>query len=1235
MEKKNNSGKIDNAKVFGMFENLRKNLNSPARDSAEVEKITEKVDPFKLPSSNVIKEATEKTQVETASAQTVEIVETAPKTENTEKLSKTSTFDGIIYNGGSTQPKPKKKYNSYRNDTPLFFFDSFEEDDEEFTADDKKTEAEVVLTAPVAAEVEEAEEITEVEETEEITEAEEAEEITEVEETEEITEAEETEEITEVEETEEVTEVEEAEEITEVEEIEEITEVEEIEEITEAEETEEITEAEETEEITEAEEAEEVTEVEEAEEVTEVEEAEEITEVEEAEEITEVEETEEIPEAEEAEEITEVEETEEIPEAEEAEEVTESEEIDDAMTVKIDSDGLAIYGEYKTVELIDDGEYKVVRAIDSYGDYKIVIVKVDDDGHYDIYDVFDTDGGDGQVSGGEAVSEYTEATDIAIEAVDEDQLTVAEEIEESDIAVAEETYEEQTADAVVETVYGTASERVDITVVEAVEEIETAVDELSVAEELEIQGYSVDEDDYGDEAEPIVATEIEEAVSIAEEYSIGVKLQDKYKNLFSGDLFEEVDEPLTVATEIEDISLATEITSNIVLPGDAEEGADDDLLVDPESPDWVQDESFLRECAQLELPKLQTPMKDINSSDEEQISEFVNSGYEYTELPMLDAYIMEKARRKREEMQSKAQRTDSEPPKSDEVMRAEFYEKRANAFRNKSASKSRDAMKSVIYTAILAIIVLVFENIGKIASVPIVGAERAILMLIFDTALVFVGAFIIRSSLKESVSALMKLRYNCESVGVLALILTVIYGVFAVLTYSGDGEIPFIGVPMIACMLYSAALRYVAIKRDESLFNASCDEGAYCTLAQLERNSAVPEFKELRGMLGDNAGIYRPNYPKRTEKGYDLDGGSVDVGVFGVAVTVIALVLSVIAGAVRFSVGGSAAQGVATAVIALAFSLPVFLSVSVFAENSSLIKRSAQNGALILDRDTAADVKNGAVLLINDTDLFRSGDVKIVGFDINGADKDDRTVEAALGRIVNVIRSVGGTLSELFAQMGEGIDIDEPVELTDVSEKGISAYSGDSCIRIGSASYLGRFGVSVNVDTTERKDGEKMLYASENGVLCLRMVLSYEANKALCKRIDRLRGYGIAVSLKTCDPCIDTELLMRTTGIEPELLRAVKYALEDDRENDDGERDGGIVSTRGVEGLITALGNCARHGITLKRLKAVSAVLSLAVPVVLTVAAALSMPFTAIPLWTVGAYYGGSALLGWLLAKIL
>ena len=110
---------------------------------------------------------------------------------------------------------------------------------------------------------------------------------------------------------------------------------------------------------------------------------------------------------------------------------------------------------------------------------------------------------------------------------------------------------------------------------------------------------------------------------------------------------------------------------------------------------------------------------------------------------------------------------------------------------------------------------------------------------------------------------------------------------------------------------------------------------------------------------------------------------------------------------------------------------------------------------------------------------------------------------------------------------------------------------------------------------------------------------------------------------------------MRTTGIEPELLRVVKYAIDDPRENEDGERDGGIASTRGVDGLLAAVGDCARHAISIKRLKAISAVLALIAPLTLTVTAALALPFAALPLWTVGAYYGGSALLAWLLSKIL
>ena len=1138
MDKKNNSGKADSEIVSEMIANLRKKYNSSSRNGADTEK---KAVNDAAAGSSV--SPTLKVE-EKPSADDVKVAEVVPDKKSAVEKSDKNSFDGILYKGeGAPKTKPKKKYGSYRSEAPLFIFDSFDEDDEEFVGSDT-----VVEKIPKAVE-----KVTEAEETTEVAEAEET------------------------------------------------------------------TEAAEVEETTEAAEVEETTEVAEAEEITEVAEAEETTEVTEAEETTEV---------------TEAEKT--------AEEENVSEHVEVKRPFVFDEDTL--YGEYKPLELInEDGDFKVIKAIDKNGEYKIVIVQIDDSGEYEILDSFDVAGRDvpseeddnTELDEGEAVSVAEELHDGGEnfgreDTLDVGEISVAEELSDGELNVTEDTFEEEsTSEDGQDSADGFEADDADGGYGES--------DEPAVADELE----SYDGDAYGEEYsdeddEPIIATEIEEAVSIAEEYVSANPLFDRSKNHFLNDegLFEDEDEPLTVATEIEDISLATEITSTIVLPGEKGDESEDETEIDPD----FQDESFLRECAQLELPKILVSVKPLDSPDVEGGADFVNSGYEYAELPIIDAYIMDKVNKKRDAARGKTAASEdaaTETPKDEATLRAEFYGKRANAHRSRCAIKARDAMKSVIYTAILAVIILFFENIGRFSDAQVVGAGRAVMMLVFDIALIFVGGIIIRQSLKESLSALLKFRYTCESVGILALAVSAVYGVFAALTYSGEGEIPFIGVPMIFCILYSAALRYIAVKRDEALFDASCDEGEYCTLAELERNAAVPEFKEFDGILGENAGIYRPNYPKRTEGGYLLEGSSVDVGAFGVVVAVIGLLLSAVAGAVRYFAGGSVIEAVSTSVTSLTFSLPVFLSVSAFVENSTLLKRTAHSGALILDKNAVSSIKNGAVLLINDTDMFRSGDVKIVGFDVIGGERNDLEVQTALGRVVSVVRSLGGSLSELFAQLGEGIEVEEDVTLTDISENGISAYSEGASIRVGSASYLGKYGISATAGGVELKDGEVMLYAAENGSVCLWMVLSYKANKSLCKRIDQLRGYGVTVSLKTCDPCIDTEMVMRTTGIEPELLRVVKYAIEDPRENNDGERDGGVVSTHGVEGLVSALGNCARHGVSLNRLKIVSAILSLAMPIVLTVAAALSMPFVAVPVWTVGLYYGGSALLGWLLAKLL
>ena len=127
----------------------------------------------------------------------------------------------------------------------------------------------------------------------------------------------------------------------------------------------------------------------------------------------------------------------------------------------------------------------------------------------------------------------------------------------------------------------------------------------------------------------------------------------------------------------------------------------------------------------------------------------------------------------------------------------------------------------------------------------------------------------------------------------------------------------------------------------------------------------------------------------------------------------------------------------------------------------------------------------------------------------------------------------------------------------------------------------------------------------------------------------------MAVSVKTNDPCVDTELMLRTTGIEPELLRVIKYSPEDSFESDGGQRDGGIVSLGGICGLLSAIRHCVKHGVSVRRLKLLSFIGSALTLGALGIAAFTGVSATVIPLATVGVYYAASALLALLFSRLL
>lgn len=372
--------------------------------------------------------------------------------------------------------------------------------------------------------------------------------------------------------------------------------------------------------------------------------------------------------------------------------------------------------------------------------------------------------------------------------------------------------------------------------------------------------------------------------------------------------------------------------------------------------------------------------------------------------------------------------------------------------------------------------------------------------------------------------------------------------------------------------------------------------GERATLLELEGDSSLPEYREFEGMLRETAPIFCVNeLEKLTSVCSDAHKRGKKSRYLPIFLLICAL-CSLGGGAFAYIRLGSVYGGVLSMFSVLLAALPCGFSAASVALRGGMLSRAAACGATVTDDGMPAHLKNGVAVLLRDTELFPADGVDVVSYNVVSdaceSAEGGTAPKRAQSHAMSLLRTLGGTLSGIASTVGADIRLCDDVVLTDISEKGVSALVEGACVRVGSAAYLGRHGVSVTPDTAERAACERTLYISDNGVFFAKAVLSFKADKLLCKRIRKLRESGVAVSLKTCDPCIDAELVLATAALEPELVKVIRYKVADSLAPSPNRREGAISSSSGVGGLFSALGACFRAVRSAKLSRVMCAVLS-------------------------------------------
>jgi hypothetical protein len=143
--------------------------------------------------------------------------------------------------------------------------------------------------------------------------------------------------------------------------------------------------------------------------------------------------------------------------------------------------------------------------------------------------------------------------------------------------------------------------------------------------------------------------------------------------------------------------------------------------------------------------------------------------------------------------------------------------------------------------------------------------------------------------------------------------------------------------------------------------------------------------------------------------------------------------------------------------------------------------------------------------------------------------------------------------------------------ITEVYDTGVCAKIEGKEIYVGDEAFMEYLGVKFQRYDKLTDKNTRVMYIVDEGVYFARLVMHLSPDPELVQRISELRNTETLFSLKTCDPCIDPALLFTATGLEPELIRVVKYAPGDDTAPACTDREGSLVSKTGSVGLLSAL----------------------------------------------------------------
>ena len=492
----------------------------------------------------------------------------------------------------------------------------------------------------------------------------------------------------------------------------------------------------------------------------------------------------------------------------------------------------------------------------------------------------------------------------------------------------------------------------------------------------------------------------------------------------------------------------------------------------------------------------------------------------------------------------------------------------------------------MLAAAVFCAILFVFENITVITQFftgtkyYFAGAFDAevypVVYIMADLQLLLLCAVPVLGRIFNGIKDLCKFRYSVDCLPALLTVAAIVNTVvMATTTSPGVAPVLFNFVTAL-CLVFTAINEFMTVRREIFSFNIISSRKPKFVMRRLSVRDSILESEAVADMDAEGADEGDIIKIQKTDfvDGYfwrTKNKGTISRAVVGLA-TVISVALAVVVMVYAFVVKADDPINVGFAVLSAA--IPASMVIVGFYPFYRANRRAYDNDSTIIGEGSVEEYSGVGVISFDDVNVFPSYSVKVRNVRLFNNSRIDKVLYYA----ASVFSATGGPLADVFEVATMETGHSDNVTILETGTGYIEAEVNGRSIMFGRAPALATRGILIPDDivaeSMELPNDCSVMYMIYQRKLVAKMIVNYVLDSDFEYVLRQLTGSGMCVCVKTFDPNIDEEMILRQLPQSSYAMRVIKYKNTEEITKYSKSAEGGIVSRDNTKSLLHTVASC-------------------------------------------------------------